>query len=229
MLVSLLHEGGQFVTRPQSVICTLRYSVGFPGPRCWVSADDSLLGWCVWCILLLKEQSSTRDAQESGVRAGLPLDPRPLAVSISPKMVKAINLLPPPSWWNNWFKNKKQKKHLDYTSSVLAPWWRFLIGFYWDEVLSFSRCVHGNPIAGGHELCAFSLPPAPQHRFCRSQDTGQLTAVLDPDKHPAVEGRADGCLVELVTWLRVSLTTLRLTLLYQLKSATTSIGFIYRH
>lgn len=70
-------------------------------------------------------------------------------------------------------------------------------------------------------LCLLSLPPAQQHRFSRSKKKTWTAdvAVLNTDKHPAVEGSADSCRLELVTWfinLRVSLTTLQLTFWYQL-------------
>lgn len=152
VLVSLLHEGGQFVTCPQSVIWTLRDTVGFPGPRCWVSAGDSLLGWCVWCILPLKEHSSTRHAGRERGRAGLPLDPRPLAVSISPKVVKAINHPPhPPTSHGETTdlktKNKKTfRLYFQCFSSLVETFNWVLLG--WSPVIF--RCVHGDPVAGGH-------------------------------------------------------------------------------
>lgn len=51
-------------------------------------------------------------------------------------------------------------------------------------------------------LCLLPLPPAQQHRFPRLKKEVWTAdwAVLNVDERP-VEGSADSCLLELVTWL----------------------------
>lgn len=162
-VVSFFHKGGQFqlCDVPSASDLNLRYSLVFP---CGLSRDVvvsvlTTASWLMLLCILLQEQSSTGDTQESGVGAGTVVIPSPgmsdsRLVTFLQRRKRLLTYSPPPPISHGETTDLKNKKHFrlyfQCFSSLVEIFNWIVTGFVFETTFVISSGVSvANPIAGG--------------------------------------------------------------------------------